>query len=108
MVENILEQAYFKIVSKPLALNNYKPWSAMTYGEMTYKYVLQIIDTINITPNDVFIDVGSGIGQIVLQMAGLTKMRKCIGIECVALRAKYARDMKEEFERMMKFSQCSQ
>lgn len=51
------------------------------YGETSYDLVCQMIDQIEITPDDVFIDLGSGVGQVVLQMAAATPCKICLGIE---------------------------
>lgn len=49
-----------------------------------------MIDQISITENDVFIDLGSGVGQVVLQIAASTKAKKCIGIEKAEVPTIYA------------------
>lgn len=40
-----------------------------------------MLDTISVDPSDVFIDLGSGVGQVVLQVAASVQLKKCIGIE---------------------------
>lgn len=51
------------------------------YGETSFDLICQMIDLINITEDDVFIDLGSGVGQIVLQMAATTLCKICWGVE---------------------------
>lgn len=51
------------------------------YGETSYDLVCQMIDQIEITEDDIFIDLGSGVGQVVLQMAAATPCKVCYGVE---------------------------
>lgn len=52
--------------------------------------VCQMIDQIEITKDDVFIDLGSGVGQVVLQMAAATACKVCLGVEKADVPSKYA------------------
>lgn len=49
-----------------------------------------MIDLINITEDDIFIDLGSGVGQIVLQMAAATKCKICWGVEKADVPSSYS------------------
>lgn len=49
-----------------------------------------MIDQIDITAEDVFVDLGSGVGQVVLQMAAATPCRVCLGVEKAEVPSKYA------------------
>lgn len=49
-----------------------------------------MIDQINITKDDVFVDLGSGVGQVVLQMAAATPCKLCWGVEKADIPSKYA------------------
>jgi H3 lysine-79-specific histone-lysine N-methyltransferase len=51
------------------------------YGETSYDLISQMIDRVNVTEDDVFIDLGSGVGQVVLQMAACTPCKMAWGIE---------------------------
>ena len=44
-----------------------------------------------LTESDVFIDLGSGVGQVVLQMAAATPCKLCIGIEKAETPCRYAK-----------------
>lgn len=57
------------------------PNSEKTYGEITYELMKKICHRMCCEPNSTYIDLGSGIGQTVLQMAGTMYLKKCIGIE---------------------------
>lgn len=49
-----------------------------------------MIDLINITEDDIFIDLGSGVGQIVLQMAAATQCKICWGVEKADVPSSYS------------------
>uniref|UniRef100_A0A1X7SI86 Histone-lysine N-methyltransferase, H3 lysine-79 specific n=1 Tax=Amphimedon queenslandica TaxID=400682 RepID=A0A1X7SI86_AMPQE len=51
--------------------------------------IQEVIATTRMTENDVFLDLGSGVGQIVLQVAASVGC-KCYGIEKADIPAKYA------------------
>jgi len=50
-----------------------------------------MIDLINITEDDIFIDLGSGVGQIVLQMAAATQCKICWGVEKADVPSSYSK-----------------
>ena len=77
-------------VGDPSRLNKfYEPFSPEVYGETSFEFVQQMIDQFKFTEDDVFIDLGSGVGQVVLHVAAASKCR-CIGIEKADLPSKYA------------------
>lgn len=81
---------YNHSIGDPHKLNKfYEPFSPEVYGETSFKFVQQMIEQFNMTENDVFIDLGSGIGQVVLHVAAASKC-SCIGIEKADLPAAYA------------------
>lgn len=49
-----------------------------------------MIDQIHISSEDSFIDLGSGVGQVVLQVAAATPCRSCLGIEKADVPSRYA------------------
>jgi hypothetical protein len=53
----------------------------LTYGEILYPSVNKIIDCMNIDENDVFYDLGSGIGKVTLQYFLKSPVKKAVGIE---------------------------
>lgn len=63
----------------------------LTYGEMLYPSVSKIINYLgDINENDVFYDLGSGIGKVGLQFFLRTPVKKVRGIEYSKTRNKYA------------------
>lgn len=62
-----------------------------------------MIDQIEVGPDDIFVDLGSGVGQVVLQMAASTKAKVCYGIEKADVPSRYAEGMDETFKFWMKW-----
>jgi len=103
LLRHILQQVYNHSVTDPDKLNQYEPFSPEVYGETSYELVAQMISEMNITEDDVFIDLGSGVGQVVLQMAAATCCKACLGIEKADVPAKYAESMDLAFKKWMKW-----
>ena len=59
---------YRQSITDPQSLNNYKSFTSETYGETNYQQMEQIIQDLEWNENDVFVDLGSGIGSIVMQV----------------------------------------
>lgn len=64
--------------------------SSATYGELTQTGARNLIRHLDPKPQDVFLDIGSGVGKLVLQAAMSVGMRQCVGIERVRARHEYA------------------
>lgn len=47
----------------------YTPFSNETYGELNPNFIEDIIRNAEISPRDVFLDIGSGIGNVAIQVA---------------------------------------
>ena len=61
---------YNHAIPDPDELNNYEPFTAEVYGETSFELTNLIIDSVS-TPmsNQInFVDLGSGVGQVVLQV----------------------------------------
>ncbi|WAR63679.1 hypothetical protein PtB15_17B280 [Puccinia triticina] len=68
--ETILGQTYDRQVGPQLELlQGYETWSSNVYGELKPRFVSEIIRLVGLRPGMVFLDLGSGIGNIVLQVA---------------------------------------
>lgn len=89
------------MVDDPKKLRNYKAFSAEVYGEANAGLVNHIIETVPIREGQVFLDLGSGVGQVTLQVAAQCGVREAIGIELLDTPASYASRMAEEFSRKM-------
>ncbi|KAG8222795.1 hypothetical protein J437_LFUL005001 [Ladona fulva] len=101
LLRHILQQVYNQAVTDPEKLNQYEPFSPEVYGETSYELVCQMIDQIEITNEDVFVDLGSGVGQVVLQMAAATPCKICFGVEKAEVPSKYAESMNVNFKKWM-------
>lgn len=91
LLSHIMQMCYNHSVGDPQKLNKfYEPFSPEVYGETSFQFVQQMIDEIGLDKDDVFIDLGSGIGQVVLHVAAAVNCVRCIGIEKADLPATYA------------------
>ena len=60
---------YNNTIQDPDELNNYEPFTAEVYGETSFELTNQMIDAVSPIDNQTkFIDLGSGVGQVVLQV----------------------------------------
>jgi hypothetical protein len=105
LVTHVLDAAYDVAVTNPRQLNKYKPFSREVYGETNASLVQHIVETQKITAADTFFDLGSGIGQVVLQAAAMTGCR-AFGVELMDVPAQYAAALQVAFaaECVMLFS----
>lgn len=103
LLKHILQQCYNIAVEDPERLNQYEPFSPEVYGETSFELVDQMIRSVNFTEDDYFIDLGSGVGQVVLQVAASTTCKMCYGIEKAEYPANYAITMEKEFVKWMKW-----
>lgn len=99
-LNRIITHCYNKAVEDEKALNkHYEPFSSCTYGETSFNRMQMIIDEIKPTAQDVFVDLGSGVGQLVVHMAGGSRVKKAHGIEIAKLPARFAARLEEEFRK---------
>ncbi|KAK3591174.1 hypothetical protein CHS0354_029026 [Potamilus streckersoni] len=103
LLKHILQQCYNQAVIDPEKLNQYEPFSPEVYGETSFELVDQMIKSINFTEDDFFIDLGSGVGQVVMQVAAATPCKMCYGIEKAEWPATYAVEMEKHFKKWMKW-----
>ncbi|XP_049585226.1 histone-lysine N-methyltransferase, H3 lysine-79 specific isoform X1 [Syngnathus scovelli] len=103
LLRHILQQVYNHSVTDPEKLNNYEPFSPEVYGETSFDLVAQIIDEMEMMEEDTFVDLGSGVGQVVLQVAAATNCKHYYGVEKADIPATYAESMDKEFKKWMKW-----
>lgn len=103
MLKHIITQIYNHAVVDPDKLNQYEPFSPEVYGETSFELICQMIDQIHITEEDTFVDLGSGVGQVVLQMAALTPCKICLGIEKADTPCRYASEMDRLYNKWMRW-----
>lgn len=69
-----------------------------TYGEVVYDTVRYLIQELKPTSRDVFYDLGSGVGKMVVQMYLESPVKKSCGIELSATRHACAEGVKAELK----------
>lgn len=96
----IIDTVHNEVVSpRNGELEEYPAWSSITYGEMKPPLLERIINMTNIRPSSVIVDLGSGVGNVVLYLAVRTGCM-AFGIECVQVRADIAREQLEKVKMM--------
>ncbi|RCI05962.1 Nucleosomal histone H3-Lys79 methylase [Rhizopus stolonifer] len=99
---HILFQVYSRTVARQAeALNNYQAFSNNVYGEINPSLVKEFIVKTNINSNSVFMDLGCGIGNVVLQVAAQTGC-EAYGIEIMETPCKFAKRQLKEYAARMK------
>jgi len=102
MLKHIIQQVYNTAIADPNDLNNYVAFTPEVYGETSFDLINQMIDLISpITSEMKFIDLGSGVGQVVLQVASLIDCKLCVGIEKATIPATRAVEMDRLFQKWM-------
>ena len=61
------------------------------YGEINQKALSTLLDYLNLGPKDIFYDLGSGVGKVVLQTVLTTNVGQAYGIELSATRYQEAK-----------------
>jgi tRNA G46 methylase TrmB len=64
--------------------------SSSLYGEITFGGVEALINYLRLGEDDVFVDLGSGVGKVVMQIAMTSSVKKVIGVELSGTRYKDA------------------
>lgn len=97
VILRIVEEVYQRAVGPNVAeLRRYEAFSSEVYGELLPPFVTEIIKNAHITPDTLFLDLGSGVGNVVLQASFTTGCRS-YGIELMPGPAKLARSQREQF-----------
>ncbi|EGT35388.1 hypothetical protein CAEBREN_04220 [Caenorhabditis brenneri] len=100
VASDITYYAYECAVPRPQHLNHYyKSFTSETYGETNLEQMASIIEELGVGPHDVFVDLGSGIGQLVCFTAAFAKCKKSIGIELSDTPADIAANLGDYFKR---------
>ena len=99
LLQHMMSMVYGRSVGDPTKLNRYKGWSEEVYGEFSSNLISQIVQEVPVKETDSFIDLGSGVGQVVLQVSAESCCKDSWGIEKQQHPAEYALVMKTNFER---------
>ncbi|HVX00200.1 MAG TPA: methyltransferase domain-containing protein [Candidatus Babeliaceae bacterium] len=68
---------------------------APTYGEITYEGAQELFKNLDLTKEDIFYDLGCGVGKLVVQ-AYFTPIKKAVGIELSPTRYQHAQAVKQK------------
>jgi hypothetical protein len=102
-IRYIMHLTYNRSVTNPDKLNDYEPFSPQVYGETSFDLIDEMLKRVNLSEKDVFVDLGSGVGNVVLHVAAVTQCKRCYGFEKAHWPAFYADRMKNEFKFWMNF-----
>jgi hypothetical protein len=86
------DQLREKSIESTVILRRYERGTSQVYGEINTSFVQHLIRELDMQASDVFVDIGSGVGNVVLQMAAQTGCRAS-GIEIRRELADIASDM---------------
>lgn len=93
----IVEETYQRAVGPNVhELRNYEAFSSEVYGELLPPFVTEIIKATGLHADQLFLDLGSGVGNVVMQ-ASLATGCTSYGIELMPGPAKLARKQLEQF-----------
>lgn len=67
---------------------------AATYGEITYDSLKKVLDNLRLKNNDVFYDLGSGVGKVVVQVFLTSPVKKAAGVELSTTRFQHAQKVR--------------
>lgn len=90
LLQHLMSQVYNRSITDPSKLNRYKGWSEEVYGEFTNSMISEIVQKVPIRSTDKFIDLGSGVGQVSLQVAAEAGCVSSFGVEKQDNPAQYA------------------
>ncbi|KAJ1644714.1 Nucleosomal histone H3-Lys79 methylase [Coemansia asiatica] len=98
----VVEQVYSRVVAPTVGLlRQYKAFSNNVYGEILPTLVSEFIARTGIEEASTFVDLGCGIGNVVLQVAAQTGCRAA-GIEIMKVPARFAQRQAREFAHRMR------
>lgn len=100
LLKHIIQQVHNYAVSDPADLSKFSPFSSEDGCKTSFDSMAQLIERDQFRPKerDTFVDLASGTGHLVLQMAGSVDCKKCFGFEVGDTQASYAKLMGEKFK----------
>ena len=102
LLQRICMQCYTRQVSPHLdGLKKYAAFSSTVYGELLFPFLSKLFGDMSLTPDSVFVDLGCGVGNCLIQAAGETGC-SAIGIEIMDHAATLATAQIAEFEARMR------
>lgn len=94
----IIEENYQRSVGPHVqSLKQYEAFTSTVYGELMPSLVYEMLQITKLNENSLFLDLGSGVGNVVAQASVQTGCRS-YGIEILPAPARVAREMKKNLE----------
>lgn len=103
MCRHIMTQVYNRGVRNVRQLNSYAAFTSEVYGEFNIDMITHMLEKVPVTDHDTFLDMGSGVGHVVLQVAALKRCKLSVGVEKRDLPAEYAENLARDFTRRMRW-----
>jgi precorrin-6B methylase 2 len=75
---------------------------APTYGEITFESLKRLTDDLKLCKDDVFYDLGSGVGKVVVQVFLDSPIKKAVGIELSITRCDHAKKVLQKLQTKLK------
>ena len=98
LILRIIEETYQRCVGPHIdQLRKYSAFSSEVYGELMPSFVTDILKHANLRPDSLFMDLGSGVGNVVLHAALQTGCR-AFGVELKGEREPLAMNQKEQMQ----------
>ncbi|KAI0762345.1 S-adenosyl-L-methionine-dependent methyltransferase [Fomes fomentarius] len=98
VVQRLVDEAYQRAVGPNIEmLRRYEAFSSEVYGELMPSFVTDILRTTGLKEDSLFVDLGSGVGNVVMQ-ASLETGCRSFGIELMPGPAEIARSQLEQFK----------
>ncbi|EGN94060.1 hypothetical protein SERLA73DRAFT_188615 [Serpula lacrymans var. lacrymans S7.3] len=98
VLTRIIDETYQRSVGPHVhTLNRYSAFSSEVYGELMPSLTSEIISLTGINTNSLLIDLGSGVGNVVMQ-ASLQSGCRSFGIELMQAPAKIAKEQLQQFK----------
>ena len=98
LINHILEQSYARTVAPHShLLRAYEGFSNQVYGEIKPLFTSEIIKNTSLSSSSIFLDLGSGTGNVVLQVAAQVCPKASYGIEIMPHPSSLAKKQRAEF-----------
>lgn len=98
----VLSEIYARVVSPHVKdLRKYEAFSSNVYGELLPRFVSRLFSELEMDSSSIFMDLGSGVGNCVLQ-AALELGCRCFGCEMMPKAAALAERQEKEFKERLK------
>lgn len=91
-------QYYLTLLYQDIHIKHASKNINQTYGEIFYNGVDKLLDAMALSEKDVFVDYGSGLGKVVIQVFLKSSVQQAYGIEISTELHQYAADRAQQIE----------